>query len=143
MKFAKIFPVLALLFSSSAVLAAEGERSCYHMDKAMETEIGFCQAVKVGDTLYISGVAGEGAMPQAVKSVYANLERVLKANGYTFADVVKENVFATDLDAFIKNKELRKPFYGATLPAASWVEVRRLYVPSLVLEVELVAVKRK
>ena len=55
-------------------------------------------------------------------------------------DVVKENVYATNLDAFIEHKALRKEFYAGTpLPAATWVQVQRLYVPSLVLEVEIVA----
>jgi enamine deaminase RidA (YjgF/YER057c/UK114 family) len=53
--------------------------------------------------------------------------------------VVKETVFATDLDAFVKNKEIRKEFYGPALPAATWVQVQRLYSPSLVLEVEVTA----
>jgi enamine deaminase RidA (YjgF/YER057c/UK114 family) len=52
---------------------------------------------------------------------------------------VKENVYATDLDAFIRNKEARKAFYGEALPAATWVQVQRLYSPSFVVEIELVA----
>jgi len=48
-------------------------------------------------------------------------------------------VFATDLDAFIRNKEIRKEFYGASLPAATWVQVQRLYLPSFVVEVEVTA----
>ena len=65
--------------------------------------------------------------------------KFVTANGLSFDDVVKETVFATDLDAFIANKALRKPFYGPRLPAATWVQVQRLYDPSYVLEVELVA----
>lgn len=54
--------------------------------------------------------------------------------------MVKENVYTTDLDAFIQNKEVRKEFYANTpLPAATWVQVQRLYTPTTVLEVELVA----
>ena len=60
-------------------------------------------------------------------------------NRLSFANVVKENVFATDLDAFIQNREIRKEFYGPTLPAASWVQVQRLYLPSFVVEIELTA----
>ena len=36
-------------------------------------------------------------------------------------------IVATDLDAFVKNKEIRKEFYGPVLPAATWVQVERLY----------------
>jgi enamine deaminase RidA (YjgF/YER057c/UK114 family) len=79
-------------------------------------------------------------MPDAIKAVYDNLKQTLAAHGLTYADVVKETVFATDIDAFAKERELRKAYYGSVLPTASWVEVRRLIRPSMVLEVELVAV---
>jgi 2-iminobutanoate/2-iminopropanoate deaminase len=82
---------------------------------------------------------GQGSMDSAVRSVYERLGKVLKANGLTFANVVKETVFATDLDAFIRNKEIRKEFYGQTLPAATWVQVQRLYLPSFVVEIEVTA----
>ena len=79
-------------------------------------------------------------MASAIQTVYRDLQRTLEANGLTFANVVKENVYATDLGAFIQNKALRKQFYANTpLPAATWVQVSRLYTPAIVLEVELVA----
>ncbi len=113
--------------------------SCFHRNEAVEKEIGYCQAVRRGNTLYITGVPGQGEMPAAARSVYDRLKLVLEANGLSFADVVKENVYATDLDAFIKTKELRRDYYGETVPAATWVQVQRLYLPSLVVEIELVA----
>jgi enamine deaminase RidA (YjgF/YER057c/UK114 family) len=35
--------------------------------------------------------------------------------------------------------DIRKEFYGRSFPAATWVEVRRLYLPSFVVEIELTA----
>lgn len=113
--------------------------TCRHQDEGIERSIGFCQAVRVGDTLYVSGVAGAAPMETAVPRVYEGLRRVLHANGLTFADVVKETVYATDLDAFINARDARKSFYGSRLPAATWVQVQRLYSPSFVLEVEVIA----
>jgi enamine deaminase RidA (YjgF/YER057c/UK114 family) len=117
--------------------------TCRHQDEAIEKSIGFCQAVRVGDVLYVSGVVGAAPMESAVPKVYERLRLVLQENGLTFADVVKENVYATDLDAFIKASPARKPFYGENLPAATWVQVQRLFQPSFVVEVELVAHYRK
>jgi 2-iminobutanoate/2-iminopropanoate deaminase len=115
-------------------------RTCFHGDQAFEVEVGYCQAIRAGPMLYVSGHAGKGEMSTAIQAVYEHLQRTLKANGLSFADVVKENVYSTDLDAFIRNKALRQQFYANTpLPAATWVQVQRLYTPSLVLEVELVA----
>jgi enamine deaminase RidA (YjgF/YER057c/UK114 family) len=142
----KIFSLLAcalLLVSGCATVDHRAPASCFHVDKTIETEIGYCEAVRVGNTLYISGTAGRGEMPDAIKSVYSRLQKTLEQNGMSFADVVKENVYATDLDAFIENKQIRRQYYGEKLPAATWVGVKRLYVPTLVLEVELTAVKRK
>lgn len=133
---------LASLVLSACVTAPQqsSARSCFHNDQAFEEEVGYCEAVRTGRTLYISGHAGKGEMPAAIQGVYERLGRTLAANGLTFANVVKENVYATDLDAFIQNKALRRQFYANTpLPAATWVQVQRLYSPALVLEVELVA----
>jgi 2-iminobutanoate/2-iminopropanoate deaminase len=114
----------------------------FFANDSSEKVIGYCQAVRVGNTLYIAGTAGEGDMASAIRSVYDRLQKTLEANGLTFANVVKENVYATDLDAFIQNKDLRKKCYGQTFPVATWIQVQRLYVPSLVVEVELTAVYR-
>lgn len=115
-------------------------QSRYYANKSFETKIGYAQAVRYGNTLYISGTAAGGEMDSAVSSVYKQLEKTLAANGLTFANVVKENVYTTDLDAFKQNEDLRKQFYvDSLLPAATWVQVNRLFTPKLVLEVELVA----
>ena len=131
---------LVLVSGCSATAPRSSPRTCFHDEQAFETEVGYCQAVRSGQTLYISGHAAKGDMTSAIQKVYTHLQKTLEANGLTFANVVKENVYATDLDAFIQNKALRKQFYTNTpLPAATWVQVQRLYTPAIVLEVELVA----
>jgi enamine deaminase RidA (YjgF/YER057c/UK114 family) len=105
-----------------------------------EDDIGYRQAVRVGQLLYITGTAAPGEMTDAVKQVYGDLEKILKAHGLTFKNVVKENLYTTNLDALKANQELRKKHYGKDFPAATWVQVARLFTPELVLEVELVAV---
>jgi len=131
--------VAALLLASSALASAQDKKSCYSTN-AFEKEVGYCAAVRIGNTLYISGAAAGGEMPGAINSVYGELKKILAAHGLSMANVVKENVYATDLDAFIKHKALRKAMYGDSFPAATWVQVARLYSPALVLEVEAVAV---
>ena len=48
-----------------------------------------------------------------------------------------ERIYTTDMEALIKSQETRKSFYGTWLPAATWVEVKRLYVPEAALEIEV------
>lgn len=128
-----------LLLLGCASIAPQPQATCFHSNEAVERDIGFCQALRSGNTLHVSGVAGAGNMDSAVRSVYSRLTRILEANGLSPSNVVKETVFATDLDAFIQNRAIRKEFYGDTLPAASWVQVQRLYLPTFVVEVELTA----
>ncbi len=128
------------LLSGCAGTPRSSPRTCFHDDEAFETEVGYCQAVRTGQTLYISGSASKGEMASAIQTVYRDLQKTLEANGLTFANVVKENVYATDLGAFIQNKAVRRQFYANTpLPAGTWVQVQRLYTPAIVLEVELIA----
>ena len=105
-----------------------------------EDGIGYRQAVRVGNTLYVSGIAGAGAMPDAIRSVYGELQTVLGHFGLSFAHVVKENAYTTDLEALKANLAARRAFYGRDFPAATWVQVSRLYEANQVLEVELIAV---
>ena len=129
----------ALLLATSFGASAQDKKTCYNMDAAFENQMGYCQAVRVGNTLYISGTAASGEMPAAIGKVYGNLKATLAAHGLTFADVVKETVYATDLDAFIKHHQVRKAMYTGGYPVATWVQVPRLFTPALVVEVELVA----
>jgi enamine deaminase RidA (YjgF/YER057c/UK114 family) len=108
---------------------------CYLPDE----DIGYCEALRVGDTLYVSGHVGKGEMREAVASTYRQLEETLRQHGLGFAHVVKENVYTRDLDAFIAAGDVRKGFYAGAKPAATWVQVDRLFRPEYVLEVELVA----
>jgi len=128
-----------LLLSDWASVGSQPQRAYFHRNESIENDIGYCQALRNGNTLDISGIAGQGDMASAVRSAYERLSLTLEANGLSFADVVKENVFATDLDPFIRNKEIRKEFYGQSFPAATWVQIQRLYLPSFIVEINLTA----
>jgi 2-iminobutanoate/2-iminopropanoate deaminase len=129
----------AVVLSGCAATQETKVRGCYHANEAVERDIGFCQAIRVGDTLYVSGNVGAGNMPDAIRTAYETVKKTLAANGLDFHNVVKENVYATDLDAFIRYKDVRREYYGTEYPAATWVQVQRLFSPSFVVEVEVVA----
>jgi enamine deaminase RidA (YjgF/YER057c/UK114 family) len=111
----------------------------FNLNPEMEDGIGYAQAVKVGNTIYISGSVGGGEMNKAVKDVYDELAKTLAAYGATFKNVVKENIFTTNIEALKTQEALRKTYYNGDFPAASWVQVEQLYLPELILEVELIA----
>jgi 2-iminobutanoate/2-iminopropanoate deaminase len=104
-----------------------------------DTTAGYAQAVKVDNVLYISGTVGRDVTPEEIKRVYSGLERTLKNYGATFQNVVKENLYTTDIEAMKKYNYVRKEFYKNDFPAATWVQISRLYMTDAQLEIELIA----
>jgi 2-iminobutanoate/2-iminopropanoate deaminase len=134
---------IAMLFALAFHLTGQSvtiKKEKFNIDKTGEDEIGYAQAVKIGNTIYISGSVGWGKMEDAIKLAYDEIEKSLKYYNATFENVVKENLYTTELDSVIKYKKLRCAYYGNDFPAATWVEVKRLYNPGLVIEVEVIAV---
>jgi len=105
-----------------------------------ENEIGYAQAVRVGNTLYISGSTGSGSMPDAIRSAFTAIKETLAAYHLDFRHVVKETAYTTDIEALKAAQEVRKAYYGSDFPAATWVQIDRLFTPETVLEVEVIAV---
>ena len=94
----------------------------------------YSQAVKVGKTVYLSGQIGldpsnmqmvEGIEHQ-IHRVFKNLQAVAQAAGGSMADVVKLNVFLTDLVHFAKVNEIMAQYFQAPYPARAAVGVAAL-----------------
>ena len=94
----------------------------------------YSQAVKVGDTVYLSGQIGldpesmqmvEGIDAQIVR-VFDNLKAVAEACGGSLADVVKLNIFLTDLGNFSKVNETMAKYFSEPFPARAAVGVASL-----------------
>lgn len=112
----------------------------YHWGIAsQDTVAGYAQAVKVDNVIYISGAVSREVTPEGIKRVYEALEMTLKSYGATFQNVVKENLYTTDIETMKKNNAARKVFYKNDFPAATWIQVPRLYMADAKLEVELIA----
>lgn len=94
----------------------------------------YSQAVRVGDTVYLSGQIGldpatmqmvDGIDAQIVR-VFENLKAVAEAAGGSLADVVKLNVFLTDLGNFAKVNETMARYFSEPFPARAAVGVKEL-----------------
>jgi enamine deaminase RidA (YjgF/YER057c/UK114 family) len=124
-------------------------RETFHLRPEGEKAFGYAQAVRAGEMVHISGVlavddafatVAPGDMTAQVRAVYETLETVLSRFGLGFADVVKETIFVTDMDAFLAaNGERLERYRGADLPAATAVQVSRLAFADNMIEVEAVA----
>lgn len=94
----------------------------------------YSQAVQVGDTVYLSGQIGlDPATMQMVDGIDAqiirvldNLKAVIEAAGGTLADIVKLNVFLTDLAHFAKVNEAMNRYFSPPFPARAAIGVKEL-----------------
>lgn len=113
----------------------------WHWDNALkqDTAAGYVQVVKVDNVLYISGAVARDVTPEGITRVYQSLEKSLQSFGASFQNVVKENLYTTDLEAMKKYNDARKVFYKGDFPAATWVQITRLFMHDARLEVELIA----
>lgn len=94
----------------------------------------YSQAVKAGNTVYLSGQIGlDPSAMQLVEGIdhqihrmFQNLQAVAIAAGGTLADVVKLNVFLTDLGHFAKVSEIMAHYFKEPYPARAVVGVASL-----------------
>lgn len=106
-----------------------------HTDKAPKAIGTYSQAVKVGNTVYLSGQIplvpetmelAQGDMRAQVRRVFDNLQAVAEAAGGSLADVVKLNVFLTDLSHFPLVNEVMAEYFAQPYPARAAVQVAAL-----------------
>lgn len=134
---------LALLLLTGATFAQNKniKKEKWHWNDPLkqDTTAGYVQVLKVDNVLYISGAVALDITPAGITQVYRALEKSLNSFGATFQNVVKENLYTTDMEAMQKHNAARKAFYKGDFPAATWMQISRLYMPEAKLEVELVA----
>ncbi len=120
------------------------------LDMPWEREYGYAQAVKVGDTIYVSGqvshddkgnIVGLRDMETQMRQAYANIQKVLTQYGATMDNVVDELLFVTDMDAaFAAAVKCRHDvFSGLPVVASTIVQIQRLAFPELMIEIKCVA----
>ena len=118
----------------------------------VEKLYGYSHAVRIGDDLKISGavsmddkgnLTAPRNMEQQMKNCYSDLEKILQHYGYTFDDVVVENVFTTNMAGFINASAYRSSIYKKQFPTGTWLEVKGLALPGQLIEIDMEAHKEK
>ena len=115
-----------------------------------EKEYGYSQAVKVGDTIWLSGqvshddrgnIVGLRDMEAQMRQAYANIQKVLAQYGATIDNIVDEVLFVTDMDAAFAAAVKCRPeiFSGTPVVASTIVQIQRLAFPGLMIEIRCVA----
>lgn len=105
-----------------------------HTDKAPKAIGCYSQAVKVGNTVYLSGQIGfepttmvlvEGMENQS-RQMFKNLSAVAEAAGGSLNDIVKLNVYLTDMSNFPIINQVMSEFFKEPYPARAAVGVKEL-----------------
>jgi len=112
----------------------------------VEKAYGYSHAVKIGNSIKISGAVSmddegnpisAGDIEQQMKNCYSDLEKILTHYGCTFDDVVKEDVFTTNMPLFLEHAGYRTQIYNNHFPTGSWLGVKELALPEFMIEIEL------
>ncbi len=104
-------------------------------DRAPQAIGTYSQAVRAGDTVYLSGQIPlmpetmelvEGDMEAQIRRVFDNLAAVCEAAGGSLADIVKLNIFLTDLSHFPLVNEVMAQYFSEPYPARAAIGVASL-----------------
>ena len=110
-------------------------RSIISTDKAPQAIGTYSQAVKIDQTVYLSGriplvpetmALVEGDMRTQITQVFNNITAVAEAAGGSLADVAKLNIYLTDLGHFPLVNEVMSEFFSQPYPARAAVGVAEL-----------------
>jgi 2-iminobutanoate/2-iminopropanoate deaminase len=139
----------AMSFLSSAIAADRPIVEHLNSGKVYPTNLPLSEAVKVDDTLYLSGQIGvkpgklelvPGGLKEEGRQTLENLRTTLEAHGYSLRDVVKCTVMLADIAKWGEFNEIYKTFFSAPYPARSALGTSGLALGAQV-ELECIAVK--
>lgn len=137
-------------------------KECKGLGMPWEDQYGYAQAVRVGDTIYVSGqlshddhgnmvgpaplddhghITDHGNMEIQMRQSYANAKKVLAQYGATMDNVLEEVLYVTDMDAaFAAAGHVRREAYGGLPAVASTILVTpRLALPPQLIEIKFIA----
>jgi len=104
-------------------------------DKAPKAIGTYSQAVKVNNTVYISGQIPlipetmevlDGSVEEQIHQVFINMQAIIEAAGGTFENVVKLNIFLTDLSNFPTVNQVMAQYFKEPYPARAAIGVKEL-----------------
>ena len=128
------------------------QRTNYSSGVKWENIVGYSRAVKIGNTIEITGtvavdennqlVGGDSAYEQT-RYVISKIEKVLAKAGASLNDVVRTRIFVTDISRWEEYGKAHGEFFSQIKPCTTMVEISRLIAPEYLVEIEATAIITK
>ena len=142
--------LIAFLFAGVVIAKEPAKVEFLNSGKVYPAGVPLSEAVRVGDTLYLSGQIGiqpgtlklvPGGLKEETAQTLANIRTTLEAHGFSMRDVIKCTVMLADITQWGVFNEIYKTHFSAPYPARSALGASGLALGAQV-EVECVAHKR-
>jgi enamine deaminase RidA (YjgF/YER057c/UK114 family) len=125
------------------------KRTNYSSGAKWEDIVGYSRAVRVGNTIEVTGtvavdensslVGGNNAYDQT-KFILQKIEKVLERAGASLKDVVRTRMFVTDISRWEEYGRAHGEFFKDIKPCTSMIEIKGLIAPEYLIEIEATAV---
>ena len=124
-------------------------RTNYSSGAKWEAIVGYSRAVKVGNTIEVTGtvavddnnqLVGKDDAYKQTKFIIQKIEKVLERAGASLKDVVRTRMFVTDISRWEEYGKAHGEFFAAVLPCTSMIEVKALIDPAYLIEIEATAI---
>jgi len=125
------------------------KRTNYSSGAKWEDIVGYSRAVRVGNTIEVTGtvavdenshlVGGNNAYEQT-KFILQKIEKVLERAGATLQDVIRTRMFVTDISRWEEYGKAHGEFFKDIRPCTSMIEIKGLIAPEYLIEIEATAV---
>ena len=125
------------------------QRTNYSSGAKWEDIVGYSRAVKVGNTIEVTGtvavdennlLVGKGNAYLQTKFILQKIEKVLEQAGATMQDVVRTRMFVTDISRWEEYGKAHGEFFGIIKPCTTLLEVSKLIAPEYLIEIEATAI---
>ena len=113
-----------------------------------EEKMGYCRAVRIGNTIEISGTVAiiDGVLVKATDAyaqtynIIERVEKVLEDLNASLQDVIRTRIFTTDITTFESVAKAHSKFFKDIKPATGFYEISKLVAPEYLVEIEFTAV---
>lgn len=125
------------------------KRINYSSGVKWEDIVGYSRAVKVGNTIEVTGTVaaddntmliGSDSAYEQTRFIIQKIEKILKKAGASLENVVRTRMFVTDISRWEEYGKAHGEFFKDIRPCTSMIEVKGLIAPEYLIEIEATAI---